>query len=117
MSQTLVVDNNLQDAKNFARIMYVVHAVLIVASLGTLSLIALIINYVKRPYTEGTFVHSHHTWMIRTFWFSLLWALVGWFLWFTIIGPFIVWGLAWVWYVYRIIRGFIDLDNNKAMPV
>jgi len=117
MSHTLVMDNGLEDAKNFARIMYVAHAVVFIFSLGTLSLIPLIVNYVKRPYTQGTFVYSHHTWMIRTFWFSLLWAVVGWCLWFTIVGPFIVWGIAWVWYVYRVIRGFIDLNNNNAMPV
>ena len=120
MSQTLILDSGLEDAKNFARIMYVAHAVIFCFSLGALSLIPLIINYLKRPSTAGSFVYSHHTRMIRTFWFWLLWAAVGWALFVTIIGiPFAwaVWGLAWLWYAYRVIRGFLDLNNNKAMPV
>lgn len=120
MSQTLVLDRNLEDAKNFARVMYVAHAVIFVFSLGTLSLLPLIFNYVKRPYTQGTFVYSHHTWMIRTFWFSLLWAIVGGALFATIIGiplAYLVWFGAWIWYIYRVIRGFVDLNNNNAMPV
>lgn len=120
MSQSLVMDNSVEDAKNFARIMYIAHAVVFVFSMGTLSLIPLIVNYIKRPYTQGTFVYSHHSWMIRTFWFSVLWTIVGAALFITIIGiPFAyaVWGIAWIWYVYRVIRGFIDLDNNRAMPV
>jgi uncharacterized membrane protein len=36
---------------------------------------------------------------------------------FTIVGPFIVWGLAWLWMAYRIIRGFLDLNNGRPMPV
>lgn len=120
MSQTLVLGNEVENAKNFASIMYLVHAVVFFFSLGSLSLIPLIINYLKRPSTQGSFVYSHHSWMIRTFWFWLLWAVVGWALFITIIGiPFAwaVWGVAWLWYVYRVIRGFLDLNNNKAMPV
>ncbi|WP_426115892.1 DUF4870 family protein [Massilia sp. PWRC2] len=120
MSQTLVLDHGLEDAKNFARIMYVAHAVIFLCSLGSLSLVPLIFNYLKRPSTAGSFVYSHHTWMIRTFWFSLLWFVVGGALFVTFIGipfAFAVWGIAWVWYLYRVIRGFVDLNNNNAMPV
>lgn len=120
MSQTLVMDKGLEEAKDFARVMYIAHAVVFVFSLGSLSLIPLIINYIKRPYTLGTFVYSHHTWMIRTFWFSLLWTIVAWLLAVTLIGipiALVIWGVIWLWYLYRIIRGFIDLNNNSAMPV
>ena len=120
MSHTLVMDNGLEDAKNFARIMYVAHAVVFIFSLGTLSLIPLIVNYVKRPYTQGTFVYSHHTWMIRTFWFYALWMVIGYILVVTIIGLLVAWivfGAAWLWNAYRLIRGFMDLNNNRAMPV
>jgi uncharacterized membrane protein len=62
-------------------------------------------------------VYTHHTWMIRSFWWYLLWVIVGGMLFFTIVGPFIVWGLAWLWMAYRIIRGFLDLNNGRPMPV
>ena len=80
----------------------------------------LIVNYVKRPETQGTIVYSHHTWMIRAFWWYLVWTVLAWVLAATIIGipiAVIVWGAAWLWAAYRIIRGFLDLNNNRPMPV
>ena len=67
MSQELVLDSRVGSAKTTAWWLYVVHAVSFIFSLGLFSVIPLIINYVQRPGTEGTFVHSHHTWMIRSF--------------------------------------------------
>lgn len=120
MSQQLVLDRDLEDAKQFARIMYVAHAVTFFFSVGMLSFLPLIVNYVKRPDTAGTMVYSHHTWMIRTFWFYALWMAVGWILIVTIIGiplSWIVFPVAWLWNAYRLIKGFVDLNNNRAMPV
>jgi len=74
----------------------------------------------KRPDSEGTLVHSHHTWMIRSFWYYMIWMVVGGVLFLTIIGipvAWLVWTVAWVWKAYRLIRGFIDLNNNRAMYV
>jgi uncharacterized membrane protein len=124
MSQQLVLDSSLEEAKQFARIMYVVHALTFFFSLGTLSIIPLIVNYIKRPYTEGTMVYSHHTWMIRSFWFYVLWMALGWVLLLALgivlVGfpmAWVTWGVAWLWYAYRVIRGFVDLNNNRPMPV
>ncbi|MES2757739.1 MAG: hypothetical protein V4693_10225 [Pseudomonadota bacterium] len=120
MSQQLVLDSNIEDAKQFARLMYIAHALTFFFSLGMLSIIPVIVNYVKRPYTEGTLVYSHHTWMIRSFWFYVLWMVVGGALFITIIGipiAWLIWVGAWVWKAYRLIRGFVDLNNNRPMPV
>jgi uncharacterized membrane protein len=120
MSQQLVLDSSLEETKQFARIMYVVHALTFFFSLGLLSIIPVIVNYVKRPYTEGTLVYSHHTWMIRSFWFYILWMVVGGVLFVTIIGiplAWLVWAGAWLWKAYRLIKGFVDLNNNRSMPV
>ena len=120
MSQELVLDRGLEDAKQMARILYLVHACTFFFSLGMLSFLPLIVNYLKRPDTSGTIVYSHHTWMIRSFWFYMIWMGVGFVLFATIIGipvAWLVWALAWLWKAYRLIRGFLDLNSNKPMPV
>jgi uncharacterized membrane protein len=58
--------------------------------------------------------------MIRAFWWYLAWSVVAWVLAVTIIGiplAMLVWGIAWLWAAYRIIRGFLDLNSNRPMPV
>jgi len=120
MSQQLVLDNATEDAKQFVRILYLVHGATLVFSLGTLSFLPLIFNYIKRNETNSALVRSHHSWMIRSFWYYVLWCAVGWFLIFTIVGLLVAWlvfPLAMVWKGYRLIRGFLDLNSNKPMPV
>lgn len=119
MTQQLILDNRLEDAKQFARIVYVVHALTFFFSLGMLSFIPLIVNYVKRPDTEGTIVHSHHSWMIRSFWIYIVCLAIAVLLFVTIVGIPFAWLLgvgAWIWKAYRLIKGFIELNNNRAMP-
>ena len=110
---------SIEDAKNSARMLYFLHGLTFFFSLGLLSIIPLIINYSKRPETQGTFVHSHHSWMIRSFWWFVVWMAIGWVLAVTLIGiplTFIIWVAVWLWKAYRLIRGFIDLNTNTAMP-
>jgi uncharacterized membrane protein len=85
-----------------------------------LSFLPLIANYIKRPETTGSMVYSHHTWMIRSFWIYIISMAVAVVLAFTIVGLPLAWlvgVVAWVWKAYRLIRGFIDLNSNRAMPV
>jgi uncharacterized membrane protein len=90
---------------------------------GWPSIIAVIINYVKRGEARGTWLESHFTWQIRTFWFALAWAvlvalvsipltviLVGIGTW--IAGMFVL-GL---WAIYRIARGWLRLKDHQPMP-
>ena len=119
MSQELVLDRNTEDAKQFARMLYIGHALTFFFSAGTLSLLLLIVNYVKRPDAQGTIAHSHHSWMIRSFWIYIVWMAIGWLLAITFIGILLavpIWALAWLWKAYRLIKGFVDLNNNRAMP-
>ena len=120
MAQELVYERGIEDAKQFARVLYVAHALTFFFSLGTLSILVLIVNYIRRPDTAGTMVYTHHTWMIRSFWIYVVAMAVALFLAITIIGIPLAWLVgvaAWVWMAYRIIRGFLDLNNNRAMPV
>jgi len=120
MSQELVYERGVEDAKQFARILYIAHAATFFFSLGLLNVIVLIVNYIRRPETAGTMVYSHHTWMIRSFWWYVVWMIAAGFLFITLIGiplAWVIWVGAWLWMAYRIIRGFLDLNNNRAMPV
>lgn len=120
MSQELILDGRDSAAKTTAWWLYIVHAVSFVFSLGLFSVIPLVINYAQRPGTSGTFVYSHHTWMIRSFWWYLVWMVVGGVLFATIIGipvAYLVWLGAWLWKAYRLIVGFIRLSNNEPANV
>jgi uncharacterized membrane protein len=87
---------------------------------GWPSLIAVILNYVKRGETRGTWLESHFRWQIRTFWFGLLWvSLCVLFVIVTLgIGLLVAWlpvGLVACWFIYRIARGWIALNDGQAM--
>ena len=86
---------------------------------GWPSIIAVILNYVKRSEVRGTWLDSHFSWQIRTFWFALLWLAIGAVLFATVIGiPFavVLWFATGVWVLYRIIRGWLALPSQKALP-
>jgi len=87
---------------------------------GFPSIIAVIINYVKRSEARGTWLESHFRWQIRTFWFALLWVVIGVVLFVTVIGiPVVIAGaiaLA-IWIIYRIVRGWIRLNDGKPMEI
>ena len=89
---------------------------------GWPSIIAVIINYVKRGDARGTWLESHFTWQIRTFWFAMLWAAIifcaGFLLAIVLVG-FAIWivGLAvlGVWAIYRIARGWMRLQDRQPV--
>jgi uncharacterized membrane protein len=85
---------------------------------GMPSIIAVIINYLKRGEARGTFLDSHFRWQIRTFWFGLLWCLIGGFLFVTFIGiplAIVVFIAAGLWVIYRIARGWLALRDRRPM--
>lgn len=87
---------------------------------GWPSIIAVIINYMRRGDVRGTWLDTHFRWQIRTFWFALLWVCVALLLAVTLIGiPFAL-ILAWatgLWVLYRIVRGIMRLMDARPMPV
>ena len=120
MVQEIVFDSQLEARKNLAWWLYIFHAASLVFSLGAFSWIPLIISYLKRQDAAGTFVYSHHTWQIRSFWWYLFWMVAGGVVFMTIIGiplAYLVWAGAWIWKAYRLIKGFLYLNDNKPMPV
>jgi len=90
--------------------------------IGWPSIIAVILNYVKRGEVRGSWLESHFRWQIRTFWFGLLWvSLCLLFIFGTLgIGILIVWlplGVLSVWFIYRIVRGWLALNDRRSMYV
>jgi uncharacterized membrane protein len=85
---------------------------------GWPSIIAVILNYVKRSDVEGTYLASHFSWQIRTFWFALLWVLIAFLLGITIIGipiALLIAAGAGIWVLYRIIRGWLALQDRRPV--
>src|SRR5687768_4080411 len=86
---------------------------------GWPSIIAVIINYVKRGDVRGTWLDSHYAWQLRTFWYAVLWLAIGGILFITLVGipaAFLVWMATGVWVLYRIIRGWVALTSEKELP-
>ena len=86
---------------------------------GWPSIIAVILNYVKRSEVRGTWLDSHYSWQIRTFWYALLWLAVGGVLFLTVVGipaAIVLWFTTGIWVLYRIIRGWLALSSQKALP-
>jgi uncharacterized membrane protein len=105
----------------FSAVTGLVTAALVVTAFltGWPSIIAVILNYVKRSDVRGTWLDSHFSWQIRTFWWSLLWVVVGFVLFITLIGipiAYVLWVATGIWVLYRIIRGWLALTSERPMP-
>jgi uncharacterized membrane protein len=113
-----------------AHLVYALHTVAIVVGIvgaatvigsfvGSLpSIVAVILNYAKRGDARGTWADSHYRWQIRTFWFAVLWALIGWALVLTLLGavvgvPILI--ALTLWLMYRIGRGWLRLRDRRPM--
>jgi uncharacterized membrane protein len=90
---------------------------------GIPSIIAVIMNYVKRDEVRGTWLDSHFGWQLRTFWWAALWVtvivvtstplvlLLG-------LGLITMWvgiSLVGLWILYRVVRGWLALKDGRAV--
>lgn len=94
---------------------YVLHA----ASLFTIwltSVAGVIVNHIKYAESGDEILASHHRWLLRTFWFALLWNIVCIPLAFVFIG-FIGFVIVAVWFIYRLVRGILALVDGRPMPM
>jgi uncharacterized membrane protein len=99
--------------KNITQIIYGLYAA---AILGIpTNIVGIIMNYIKREDVAGTLYESHFRWQMRTFWFTLLWGVVGTILIFALGLGFLVLIVLFIWYVYRIVKGWLRLTEGKAM--
>jgi uncharacterized membrane protein len=113
MSDVLLPESQDVSARNLTTIIYVLYAV--VPFVGLTSIVAIVMNYVKKDDMKGTLYESHFRWQIRTFWFTLLWALLSSPLVLLFGLGFIFLFMVLVWYIYRIVKGWMRLTENKEM--
>jgi len=90
---------------------------------GLPSIIAVIMNYVRRGEVRGTWLESHFRWQISTFWIAFFAfigvSLVFWPLALIVIGiPFLLLGyfLIGIWAIYRVARGWLALREGRTLP-
>ena len=84
------------------------------ASMGTLAVIALIVNYIKRSGETDPIYLSHHSYMIATFWWTVLWLIVTGPLWLLFVLPGVgAYAIIGLWYLYRCIRGWLRFTEGR----
>lgn len=130
-SATPPVDRSLV---SYTNVIYALHSLSVLIGLTTIwtivgsfilgvpSIVAVIMNYVRRADVRGTFLESHFRWQIRTFWFAVVWAIVIWAVslplmliavgFVTLVVGYIILGL---WVIYRIARGWMALGEHRAL--
>ncbi|MDF1832594.1 MAG: hypothetical protein P1U52_09600 [Porticoccaceae bacterium] len=101
-----------QSLKTITTVVYVLQAISFF--IGITFIVGVIVNYINKSTVEGTWLESHFRWQIRTFWFSLLWSIIGFVLVFVLIG-YVVLAADALWVIYRIARGWINMSAGKAM--
>ncbi|MFA7097557.1 MAG: hypothetical protein WC383_13905 [Gammaproteobacteria bacterium] len=82
--------------------------------LGFTFIVAVIMNYIHRDDVRGTWLESHFRWQIRTFWFGVLWGVLGGITTFIGIGYLVLFANA-VWLIYRIAKGWLRLMDRRTM--
>ena len=103
----------MEKLKTITTVVYVLQA--LGFFVGITWIVAVVINYVKKEEVRGTWLESHFRWQIRTFWFGLLWGVIGGLLAVVLIGFAILFAAA-VWIIYRIVKGWLSLIDGKPLP-
>lgn len=112
---TPVADEKNASLKTLTTVIYALYALALFA--GVSAIVAIVLNYIKREEVQGTWLESHFRWQISTFWWSVVWCVVGFITFPLFFLGTVVWGVAFVWFVYRIAKGWLNLNDNKPMPV
>jgi uncharacterized membrane protein len=117
-------------ALTIAKLVYALHGFAIVVGIagsatvigsfvGSIpSILAVVLNYLKRHDARGTWLESHYRWQIRTFWYAIAWVLVAALLMITLIGIPIAFAIligVTLWLVYRVGRGWLRLLDRRPM--
>lgn len=106
-------DLGSEGERNILLIAYVLHACAVITVVT--AVIAVIMNHLKVTDTTSEFVRSHHRWMLRTFWWGLLWFVICSLLVVIAIG-LVGYVIVAIWWIYRLVRGFLAFSERRPMP-
>lgn len=104
-------DRWLEPGSNNALVIYILYLAGLV--IGVTGIVGIVLAYINRG-KAGGFVESHYTFLIRTFWIGLLYALISVVLMFVIIGFLLMFAVA-VWFIARCILGLQALQRGEAV--
>jgi uncharacterized membrane protein len=110
--ETTISEEKLASAKTLTTVIYALYAASLIV--GVTAIVAIVMNYVKKDDVAGTWIESHFRWQIRTFWFGLLWLIIGTITYVVLIG-WVVLPVAYIWFIYRVVKGWLNLNDNKPM--
>lgn len=108
--------SRLASVRQLVLVVYILQAVGLLG-FGITAIAGLIINYLKREDAAGTLYESHFTWQIRTFWWSLVWSLLGALLLFAFGLGVLVWAIVWIWALYRVLKGWLRWNDVQPMAL
>ena len=121
MGQTFDATRDISGDTRVMHILYLLHG-LAPFTMWLLAIVAVIVGFAKRGDVEGTILASHVSWLSPTFWWGLLWiaicGVITFVLVITIVGALIAWlpyTLLFLWYLYRVIKGWLALNDGKAV--
>lgn len=110
--QAPAADEIIQKTKNVALVVYVLYALSFLY--GITAIAGVVIAYIKRDDVRGTWLESHFAWQIRTFWWGLLWTVVGVVLALVAVG-FLILLAVWIWAIYRVVKGWLRLNDGREV--
>ena len=114
---------NPQSANTLTHVLYGLHALAPFTMLA-LAVVAMIIGMIKRNDVRDTWLETHFSWLSRTFWWGLLWWIVAWGAFWIIsiltlgVGAIFAWIFpvaVFVWYLYRVLVGWLKLGDLKPI--
>ena len=109
------LESKTQTDRTVMHVLYGLHT-LAWFSAGMFAVIALIINYIRRADETDPLYIAHHSYMIQTFWWTMLWLLVLSPLWLLLVMPGVIaYGLVWLWYLYRCIKGWMRFTSQRLV--
>jgi uncharacterized membrane protein len=108
------MDEREQGLKTIVTVVYALQALGLLLPVVLPWIVGVVIDYVKREDARGTWLESHFRWQIRTFWWSLLWAVIGGVLLLVLIG-WLVLAVAGIWVLYRIVKGWLRLAEQREI--
>lgn len=108
-------EQQIASLRQLTLIIYILYALCWVLG-GIPAIVAIVLNYLKREDAAGTLYESHFSWQIRTFWWSLGWAVLGAITLLIGVG-FVILLVAGIWSIYRMVKGLLFWNEHKPMPL